>query len=147
MKSTIAKSYFTYLKQAAQAGAGNNFILPGSLNFFQNTDGKCEHSIKVSRPLKLEWCDRVETESEFFPDTQQPNGIRTHLSAASFDTITTNSTIFEESDSRADTQAFYDFTKAVRTPKCTVQFTNTRMLQCICILPNKHLLLEGGLVQ
>ena len=30
-------------------------MLPGGLNFFQNTDGKCEHSLKVSKPLILEW--------------------------------------------------------------------------------------------
>jgi len=32
--------------------------LPGCLNFFQNGDGKCEHSIKAAQPLLLEWLDR-----------------------------------------------------------------------------------------
>ena len=42
--------------------------------------------------------------------------------------------------------AFYDFTEAVRYPVCTVGFTNTRFLHSICLLPNMHLLVEGGLM-
>ena len=41
---------------------------------------------------------------------------------------------------------FYDFTEVIRFPECNVSFKNTRMLQSICLLPNNHLLLEGGLM-
>ena len=33
----------------------NRLMLPGCLNFFQNIDGKTEHSIKVAKPIILEW--------------------------------------------------------------------------------------------
>ena len=33
------------------------FILPSTLNFFQNIDGKCEHAIKTAKPILIEWCD------------------------------------------------------------------------------------------
>ena len=42
--------------------------------------------------------------------------------------------------------SFYDFTEVIRFPECNINFSNTRMLQSICLLPNNHLLLEGGLM-
>ena len=55
-KSTIAKSYFRYLRASSKPFADSNyFMLPGCINFFQNDDGKCEHNIKVAKPLMLEW--------------------------------------------------------------------------------------------
>jgi len=42
-------------------------------------------------------------------------------------------------------ETFYDFTQAIQFPECNVKFQNPRMLQTICLLPNNHLLLEGGL--
>ena len=54
VKSTLAMSYFRYLrKQARPFNDGHFLVLPGCLNFFQNVDGKCEHSVKVSKPLLL----------------------------------------------------------------------------------------------
>ena len=35
------------------------FVLPGCLNFFQNSDGKCEHNIKTARPVLLRWKDKI----------------------------------------------------------------------------------------
>ena len=55
---------------------GNQFVLPGCLNFFQNSDGKCEHNIKTAKPLLLKWYDRIKqgenadkfaTKTKFFP--------------------------------------------------------------------------------
>jgi len=55
-KSSIAKSYFSYLRASSKPFANSNyFMLPGCLNFFQGKDGKCEHNIKVAKPLMLEW--------------------------------------------------------------------------------------------
>ena len=34
-------------------------LLPGCLNFFQNSDGKCEHNIKAAKPLLLIWHDKL----------------------------------------------------------------------------------------
>ena len=62
IKSTIAKTYFRYLRHSSQVSKSNQDLklleLPGCLNFFQNTDGKCEHSIKAALPLLLIWKDR-----------------------------------------------------------------------------------------
>ena len=52
-KSTIARAYVGYLKQAADPKG--NIALPGPLNFFVGAGGKCEHSIKVRKPLLLQW--------------------------------------------------------------------------------------------
>jgi hypothetical protein len=60
-KSTIAKAYFRYLKKAAQPtqdGSANIVVLPGCLNFFQNTDGKCEHNVKTAKPVMIEWSEK-----------------------------------------------------------------------------------------
>ena len=52
LKSTIAKTYFRYLRHSSQTAKSSQDLklleLPGCLNFFQNTDGKCEHSIKAA---------------------------------------------------------------------------------------------------
>ena len=52
-KSTIAKTYMKYLKQCANKDG--YLALPGPLNFFVGSDGKCEHSIKVNFPLLLKY--------------------------------------------------------------------------------------------
>ena len=63
LKSTIAKTYFRYLRRSSQSAKFDHELklleLPGCLNFFQNTDGKCEHSIKAAQPLLLFWKDRL----------------------------------------------------------------------------------------
>ena len=60
-KSTMAKAYFKYLRKSATDFADSKFMtLPGCLNFFQNSDGKCEHSIKTAKPIMLEWDDSLE---------------------------------------------------------------------------------------
>ena len=52
-KSTIAKTYMQYLKKSSDQ---NGYIqLPGPLNFFVGSDGKCEHSIKVNQPVLLKY--------------------------------------------------------------------------------------------
>ena len=52
-KTTIAKAYMKYLKKSSNK---EGFIqLPGPLNFFVGTDGKCNHSIKSSKALLLHW--------------------------------------------------------------------------------------------
>ena len=56
-KSTIAHAYLKYLKKAADSQG--NIALPGPLNFFVGADGKCEHSIKVRKPLLLKWQDKT----------------------------------------------------------------------------------------
>ena len=56
-KSTIAHAYIKYLKKAADPQG--NIALPGPLNFFVGEDGKCEHSIKVRKPLLLKWRDKT----------------------------------------------------------------------------------------
>lgn len=58
-KSTIAKAYFKYLRHSANPTPdGENYIvLPGCLNFFQNSDGKCEHAIKTAQPIMVQWTD------------------------------------------------------------------------------------------
>ena len=61
-KSTIAHAYIKYLKKAADPQG--NIALPGPLNFFVGTDGKCEHSIKVRRPLLLQWKDKTATKRQ-----------------------------------------------------------------------------------
>ena len=59
VKSTLAKTYFRYLRKSGQHIGDDQttkyLSLPGSLNFFQNTDGKCEHNIKAAQPLLLTW--------------------------------------------------------------------------------------------
>ena len=56
-KSTIANTYFRYLRKSAKVFPDGKkyLVLPGCLNFFQNVDGKCEHNIKTAKPLMLEW--------------------------------------------------------------------------------------------
>ena len=49
----------------------------------------------------------------------------------------------EEDDDDVD---FFDFTEAVHAPDCLIKFQNMRMLQNVCLLPNLHLLIEGGLL-
>lgn len=137
-KSTISKNYFRYLHQSASNGKSQGsdhtkfFVLPGCLNFFQNSDGKCEHSIKVSGSVILEWDDSVPNDSN-----------------VSYGNMESKSQVSLSSDFEGGSSAsvgFFDFTEAVKTPHCTLKFTNTRMLQCLCILPKcNHLLLEGGL--
>ena len=57
-KSTIARTYFRYLRKAAILQNGEfQLQLPGCLNFFQNTDGKCEHAIKTAQPCIVKWTD------------------------------------------------------------------------------------------
>ena len=52
-KSTIAQSYMSYLRRCANKDG--YVALPGPLNFFVGSDGKCEHSIKVNSPLLLKY--------------------------------------------------------------------------------------------
>lgn len=53
--------------------------------------------------------------------------------------------MFMESDT--DGEEFYDFTEEIHVPECHVTFTgSTRHLQNICLLPNMHLLIEGGIL-
>lgn len=100
-------------------------MLPGCLNFFQNWDGKCEHAIKTCRPILLEWADPKHSLERTMTDELEDAQI-----GAGFE---------EEGD-------FFDFTQNLRTPDCLIQFTNMRVLQTICLLPNMHLLIEGLLM-
>lgn len=46
-----------------------------------------------------------------------------------------------------DEEEFYDFTEDIHVPECQVTFSgSTRHLQNICLLPNRHLLIEGGIM-
>ena len=47
-------------------------------------------------------------------------------------------------DEDTDLEGFFDFTEAVREADCTITIQNLRDLHNICLLPNKHLLIEGG---
>ena len=60
-KSTIAQTYFRYLRSKGMSARDQScrLVLPYCLNFFQNTDGKCEHNIKAAKPLLLTWQDAV----------------------------------------------------------------------------------------
>ena len=49
-RSTIARAYFTFLRDAAEGAEGGKqgrILLPGNLNYWNGVDGKCEHSLKV----------------------------------------------------------------------------------------------------
>ena len=41
-------------------------------------------------------------------------------------------------------EILYDFTQAVQKADVKIQFTQMRVLQNICVLPNFHVLIEGG---
>jgi len=43
-------------------------------------------------------------------------------------------------------EAFYDFTKAMQVPDSSISFTNMRMLHTVKMLPNRHVLIEGGVM-
>ena len=45
-----------------------------------------------------------------------------------------------------DQDDFFDITHCVQTPNCQMEFQNMRVLQTICLLPNMHLLVEGGIM-
>ena len=34
------------------------------MNFFQNVDGKCEHAIKTTKPIVIEWADDFNRDTE-----------------------------------------------------------------------------------
>ena len=53
--------------------------------------------------------------------------------------------MFAEDDE--DLDGFYDFTQAMHVVDCSITFNNFRVLQNICLLPNKHLLIEGGMLE
>ena len=68
VKSTLAIQYFSYLKNMATANQLDDgrkfFLLPSTLNFFQNIDGKCEHAIKTAKPIAIEWKDDFNAQAD-----------------------------------------------------------------------------------
>ena len=70
VKSTIARAYFSFLRQQALQDAEKRIALPGNLSFFTGTDGKCEHVTKVAQPLLLQWSDKETNQSA--PQTSAP---------------------------------------------------------------------------
>ena len=76
-KSTIAHAYIKYLKKQAKSNDGY-ITLPGPLNFFVGTDGKCEHAVKVTSPLLLQWTKELgqkgEDENEAEEEVEDEDG-------------------------------------------------------------------------
>ena len=66
-KSTIAVAYFKFLKKSADDKG--RIVLPGPLNFFLGTDGKCETISKVRRPIVLQWTDLSQSTHGVFRKT------------------------------------------------------------------------------
>ena len=142
-------------------------MLPGCLNFFQNIDGKCEHNIKAAKPIMLEWDDHAKGKEikpkPFLQEAEEEEGEEGEAEAENDENqgedeeesgITRSDTgteldlaweMFADEDD--DLEGFYDFTEAIRVPDCTITFQNFRVLQNICLLPNKHLLIEGGTLE
>lgn len=52
--------------------------------------------------------------------------------------------LFSENDT--DLENFYDFTEAMKVPDALITFQNMRMLHTVHILPNKHVLIEGAMM-
>lgn len=46
-----------------------------------------------------------------------------------------------------ENEVFYDFTKAMQVPDSAISFSNMRMLHTVNMLPNRHLLIEGGVME
>ena len=49
-------------------------------------------------------------------------------------------------DNDTDVEEFYDFTAALKVPDATITFPSMRMLQTVHILPNRHILIEGNIM-
>ena len=47
---------------------------------------------------------------------------------------------------KEENERFFDYTEALHNPDCLITFQNMRMLLNVCLLPNMHLLIEGGLM-
>ena len=47
----------------------------------------------------------------------------------------------------ADFEEFYDFSEAMRVPDAKIAYENMRMLNTVCMLPNRHVLIEGGFME
>ena len=40
------------------------FTLPSELNYFQNTDGQCEHAIKTANPIAIEFVENGSAQAD-----------------------------------------------------------------------------------
>ena len=49
-------------------------------------------------------------------------------------------------DHDTDVEEFYDFTEAIKVPDASITFPTMRMLQTVHILPNRHVLIEGNIM-
>ena len=177
-KSTVARSYFRHLRHSARVkdlGVGS-LVLPGNLSFFRGTDGRVEHTTRVTAPLLLKWTDHLtklgmdafSTRANFFdPDgvlgadsgsSPGLGGLHREGSWPATEPSSEDPSPYLRDDSGltdfteefagedADTEIFFDFTEALQKPQVQIVFQNMRMLQNVCLLPNMHLLIEGGLL-
>ena len=172
-KSTVARAYFRHLRHSARVkdlGVGN-LVLPGNLSFFNGTDGRVEHTTRVTAPLLLKWTDRLTnagmdcfaTKSNFFDasnfaDDGNSPSLEHQGSWPATDPSSEEASPYLREDSgltdfteeftnqEADTDNFFDFTEALQKPQVQIVFQNMRMLQNVCLLPNMHMLIEGGLL-
>ena len=113
--------------------------LPGCLNFFQNTDGKCEHSIKVARPLLLAW-ENIANKQLPFGKTSSNLSAETEMYTqhTAHDASEFGQEEEEEEDNMGldimfdedgeDLEGFFDFTESMKEPDCMITFDNMRML-------------------
>ena len=121
-KSQIAKAYIKYLKMSAKEGL---IVLPGPLNFFVGTDGKCEHNIKVNNSLLLQWTkDKKQLIKEVVEGENEEE--KTPLNVERISTkLKTKISIAEpesEEDDEEDEHEFYDFQEPMKNPDILIQF-------------------------
>ena len=132
------------------------FLLPSTLNFFQNIDGKCEHAIKTAKPIAIEWKDDFNAEADeghidYFAhsdDEEPPIDEDEPEDEEEEDKEDEDEEDEEDFDNAvndaAENNNYFDFSKAMQAPDVTITFNNFRQLQNISLLPNKHLIVEGG---
>ena len=100
-----------YLKKSSKP---EGYIsLPGPLNFFIGTDGKCEHSVKVNGPILLQWQKEIEVEEE------------------------------QQEDEEDDGEEHYDFLEPMKNPDILIKFEDQRALFDVEFTSNKQLLVES----
>ena len=100
-------------------------VLPGPLNFFVGTDGKCEHNIKVNNSLLLQWTkDKKQLIKEVVEGENEEE--KTPLNVERISTkLKTKISIAEpesEEDDEEDEHEFYDFQEPMKNPDILIQF-------------------------
>ena len=89
--------------------------------------------------------DEAEAEAENDDEEQDQDGLGLSRSGTGTSDLDIDWEMFADEDE--DLEGFFDFTEAIRVADCSITFSNFRVLQNICLLPNKHLLIEGGTLE